>query len=291
MTRKPDPELPATGAPRRRWRRAAAATVLIALGLYLALVAVFHLNQRSFLYPRTTLRTAPQAAGLGGFAEIALPTPDGERLLAWWRSPPPGAGAVLYFHGNGGSLAQRGERLQDMADAGLGVLAVSYRGYNGSTGTPSETALIADAKTALDWLGARTPGERTAVFGESLGSGVAVALAAEREVGGLVLDSPYASVERTAARLYPFLPVRWLAADRYDSEARIGRVREPVLVAHCEGDRLIPPGEGRRLYDRIPGPKTLSLLPGCGHVQTWEAGGKAPMLRALAAFTTGRPWP
>ncbi|MBW3560096.1 MAG: alpha/beta hydrolase [Proteobacteria bacterium] len=286
MSREPEPA-PLAGRP-RPWKPAALLGLLV-FGLYLAVVAVFYLNQRSFLYPRTSTRTAPGAAGLEGFVEVTLPTGDGETLVGWWRPPPAGAGAVLYYHGNGGSLVQRRDRFEDMAEAGLGVLAVSYRGYNGSTGTPSERALIADAEAALDWLGARAPAERTAVFGESLGSGVAVALAAKRQVGGLVLDSAYASVERTAARLYPFLPVRWLASDRYNSEARIRRVQEPVLIAHCEDDRMIPLSEARRLHSRAPGPRTLMILPRCGHVQTWEAGGRARMLGALLAFTSGAP--
>jgi fermentation-respiration switch protein FrsA (DUF1100 family) len=269
--------------------RAAAIAVIVALGLYLGAVALFYFNQRTFLYPRVSIRVAPAAVGLPGFEELSLPTSDGETLVGWWRPPPPGQGAVLYYHGNGGSLAGRAARFRDMADAGLGVLAVSYRGYSGSTGRPSEGALVSDAKAALEWLGRRTPAERTAVFGESLGTGVAVALAAERQVGGLVLDSPYASIERVVARLYPWLPVRWLITDRYDSQARIARVQEPVLVAHCEWDGLIPLTEARQLYAEAPGPKTMIVVPACGHVATWEdRAARARMLAALSAFTTGQ---
>lgn len=266
---------------------------LVVLALYGAVVALFYFNQQRLLYVADTRLVTPAEAGLGGFESVGIPTPDGERLQAWWRAPPqPGEGAVLYWHGNAGSLVQRRDRFEDMAEAGLGVLAVSYRGYGGSTGRPSEAALIGDAKTALDWLGRRVPAERTAVFGESLGSGVAIALAAERDVGGLVLDSPYGSIERVAARLYPWLPVSLLASERFDSEARIGRVSEPVLISHCTTDRLIPITEARRLEARAKSPVVLHAVPGCAHVEGWsEAPARARMIAALQAFTEGRPWP
>jgi fermentation-respiration switch protein FrsA (DUF1100 family) len=264
------------------------------LALYLAVVALFYFNQRRLLYVADTRRVTPAEAGLGGFEAVAIPTPDGQTLQGWWRPPPtPGHGAVLYLHGNAGSLLQRRDRFEDMREAGLGVLAVSYRGYGGSTGQPSEAALIADARTVLDWLGRRTPAQRTAVFGESLGSGVAVALAAERQVGGLVLDSPYSSIERVAARLYPWLPVSVLAADRFNSEARIGRVEEPILISHCTDDRLIPVYEARRLVARAKeGRVLLDAVPGCAHVEGWaQTPARERMLAALQAFTQSRPWP
>ena len=268
------------------------AVLLFALTIYVAVAAVFYFSQRRLLFPANTERVQPAEAGLVGFEEVVLRTGDGQRVIGWWSPPAPGAGAVLYFHGNGGSLAQGRDRFETMQGAGLGVLAMAYRGYGGSSGQPSETALISDAKTALDWLGQRAPEERTAVMGQSLGSGVAVALAAERQVGGLVLDSPYASIECTAARLYPWLPVRLLARDRFDSETRVRRVREPILIAHCTEDRLIPVAEARRLYARATGPKSLQLINGCGHIETWDnATARATMLGALTAFTRGEPWP
>ena len=286
----------ASSAARRslgRLARTALIAGLVVLALYALVVALFYLNQRRLLYVADTRRTTPAEAGLGGFEAVAIPTPDGETLQAWWRPPPlPGQGAVLYFHGNSGSLPQRRDRFEDMAEAGLGVLAVSYRGYGGSTGRPSEAALIADARTALDWLARRAPPGRTALFGESLGSGVAIALAAEREVAGLVLDSPYSSIERVAARLYPWLPVSLLASERFDSEARIGRVREPILISHCTTDRLIPIAEARRLMARARSPVVLDAVPGCAHVEGWaEEPARARMLAALQAFTEGRAWP
>jgi fermentation-respiration switch protein FrsA (DUF1100 family) len=112
---------------------------------------------------------------------------------------------------------------------------------------------------------------------------VAVALAAEREVAGLVLDSPYASVERVAARRFPWLPVTWLASDRFDSEARIRQVREPILAVHCTNDTLITIGEARRLLALAPGRPPAGSA-GCGHVEGWrDAGARTQMIERCSA--------
>lgn len=266
-------------------RRLLAAAVLTPLALYLIVVGLFWTGQDRLLFAADRTRTPPAAVGLREFDELTILTADGERLVAWWRPPAAGEGAVLYFAGNGGALALRADRYRELADAGFGVLAVSYRGYGGSSGRPSERALIADAHTALDWLGQRAPAERTAVFGESLGSGVAIALAAEREVGGLLLDSPYNSIEGVAARLYPWLPVRLLARNRFDSGRRIRSVAEPVLMVHCDGDALIPLDEARRLKANAGANVELMVLPGCSHTATWyHPDGRERMLQALRAY-------
>ena len=134
-------------APGRRWLagRWALGVLAVFVTLYVGAAAFLWTQQRTFLFPADSARVSLTAAALNGFEEVTLVTPDGERLVAWWRPPPAGAGAVIYFHGNGGSIADRAGRLRDIADAGLGVLGVSYRGYGGSTGSPSEAGLIVDA--------------------------------------------------------------------------------------------------------------------------------------------------
>ena len=269
---------------RRLWRTLGA-VVLTPLLLYLGLVVWFWSNQERLLFAGDPHRTAPAAVGLPQFEEVSIPTADGERLVAWWYPPAPGEGAVLYFGGNGGAIALRNDRYRDLVREGFGVLAVSYRGYGGSSGKPSEPALLADAHAALDWLAARAPVQRTAVFGESLGSGVAVALAADREVGGVLLDSPYNSIDGVAARLYPWLPVRQLARHRFDSGKRIAAVTEPVLMVHCDADALIPLAEARRLRARAGANAELLVLPGCGHTATWyQPRGRDRMMGALRGY-------
>ena len=129
---------------------------------------------------------------------LAVPTADGERILAWWAAPSPGGGVVLFLHGTPSTLPDTVWRPPDLRKSGLGVMAIDYRGYGGSTGTPSELGLRADARAAFDFIHAAAPESRIAVFGESLGTGIAVALARERRVAGVLLNAPYASVLRPA---------------------------------------------------------------------------------------------
>jgi uncharacterized protein len=172
---------------------------------------------------------------------------------------------ILYFHGNGGSLRWRIDRFRALTADGTGLVALSYRGYGGSSGRPSEAGLMEDAQAAYAFAAARYPPDRIVVWGESLGSGLAVPLAAQRPVGRLVLESPFTSAADVAAAMYWFVPVRWLMKDQFRSDLAIGKVTVPVLVLHGERDRVVPIGLGERLYALINAPKRLVRFPGAGH--------------------------
>ena len=147
---------------------------------YLALVALMYVAQRGIMYFPESFRTAPAEAGLPEAEEVVLDTPDGARVIVW-HVPPKGDRPVwLYFHGNGGALRYRVDRFRDLIAQGEGLVALSYRGYAGSTGSPTEAGLIVDARAAYDFAAKRYGAERIVLWGESLGSGVALALAAER---------------------------------------------------------------------------------------------------------------
>ncbi len=250
--------------------------------LYAAVLAALFFAQRSLLYPGAG-RDGPLpavAAGLGGFQDVALTTSDGERLVGWWKPPEPGKALVVYFHGNGGSLRNRRARAEALAGKGRGVLLVSYRGYSGSSGAPTEEGLRIDARTTYDWAARAVEPARIVLYGESLGTGVAVRLATERSVGGLILDAPYTSAAEVAAGTYWYVPVSWLMQDQYRSIDIIGRVKAPVLVMHGDQDRIIPFAFGERLFAAAPEPKRFLRLPGVGHTRVLESGG----LDAVDAF-------
>src|SRR5262249_5900290 len=150
------------------------------------------------------------AAGLPEAEEAVLDTADGERVIVWYLPPRAGRPLFLYFHGNGASLRWRIERFRDLTADGSGLLALSYPGYGGSSGQPTEAGLIADAAAAYAFAIARAPAERIVLWGESLGSAVAIALAAEHPVGALVLESAFTSAADVGAQRYWFVPVRLL---------------------------------------------------------------------------------
>ena len=260
--------------------------VTVALSSYAAVVAYVSVFQRSFLYQPDTERVAPAAAGLRGFEEELVSTPDGARLVTWWSPPQPGRPVMVYFHGNGGNISYRAARAQFFQAEGCGVLMVEYRGYGGSTGVPSETTLTADARQMLDRLAARGyPAKRLVLFGESLGSGLAVTLAAERPVAALILDSPYTALVDIAAERMPYLPVRLMMLDRFDSLSKIAKVHARLLVIHGDQDEVIPFEMGERLYAAANGPKSFVRLKGASHVTPLNDISKQAILRLVRSLT------
>jgi hypothetical protein len=264
---------------------------LIVLALYLGVLGVLFVYQRALLYPSSGRQATVAEAGLSGFEDVVIATPDGERLVGWWRPPRPGKALVVYFHGNAGSLWNRRERARQLTQTGRGLLMVSYRGYSGSTGSPTEDGLRIDARATYDWVAGRYEPQRLVVYGESLGTGVAVRLATERRVGGLILDAPYTSTADVAARTYWFVPVSWLMRDQYRSMDIIGQVTGPVLILHGERDGIIPIALGERLHAAAPEPKRFVRLPGVGHARVLESGGLEAVDAFLAEIEGGLPAP
>lgn len=255
-------------------------TFIIAAAIYCGFAALMYFAQRALMYFPETVRTAPAAAGLWQAEEVWLNPVDGERVIAWHMPPRGDNPVVIYFHGNGGSLRLRVDRFQGLAAAGIGLIGLSYRGYGGSSGKPTEAGLIADARAAYDFAAERYRG-RIALWGESLGTGVAVALAAEQPVARVILESPYTSTLDVAAANYWFLPVRLLMRDQFRSDKRIAGVKAPVLILHGEADGIIPIQYGERLYAMIPGEKRLVRFPGGGHNDLDDFGAAEEALKFL----------
>src|ERR1700716_2917575 len=215
--------------------------VILAIVGYLGGLAVLFFKQREFIFPiPQTLRTAPEAAGFPEAEEHVLTTADGEKVIIWHVPAQPGHAVVIYFPGNGDFLAGSVGRFRAIASDGTGLVALSYRGYAGSSGQPSERGLLQDAAAAYAFATARYGADKIVVWGFSLGTGVAVAIAAEQPVGGLILEAPYTSIADVAASMFWFMPVRWVMRDQFRSDARIARVKAPLLIMHGTNDPAIP---------------------------------------------------
>ena len=235
--------------------------------LYLVALAALYMAQRRLLYFPNAVEVAPASVGLSNAEQRALTTSDGETLLAWYIAPNAGKPLILYFHGNGGGLDLRADRFDAFAAAGDGVLAVEYRGYAGSTGAPSELGLLADGEAIwVEALRLGFPPARIVLMGESLGSGVAVALAARHEIAALVLDSPYSSVADVAAAIFWMFPVRALIKDSFRSDQRIAGVSAPLLIVHGTRDEAIPIHLAEKLFRLARGPKDFIHVEGGGHL-------------------------
>jgi fermentation-respiration switch protein FrsA (DUF1100 family) len=256
--------------------------LIVVLAGYCGLLALMYLFQRALMYFPDATHTSPAQAGLPQAQEIKLTSDDGETLIAWHIAPRGEKPVVIYFQGNAGASNLRVERFKWLTADGTGLLALSYRGYGGSTGTPSEDGFIRDARAAYDFASARNPAKRIVLFGESLGTAVAIALAAEREVGGLILDAPFTSAADVAAAAYPFAPVRWLIKDTFRSDQRIARVSAAMLVLHGERDNIVPVSFGERLFALARDPKRMMRFPQGGHVNLDDYGAAKAVKEFLA---------
>jgi uncharacterized protein len=241
--------------------------VLLLVG-YIGGVALLFFNQRDLLFPIPPGgRVSPQAAGFPQAEEQVLTSADGERVIVWHVPPQPGHPVVLFFHGNGDFLAGRVARFRGVTSDGTGLVALSYRGYAGSTGHPSEQGLLMDAAAAYAFATARYRSDQIVVWGFSLGTGVAVALAADHPIGKLILEAPYTSTADVASTL-PMMravPVRWLMRDQFASDRRIARVTVPLLVMHGDRDPVIPIALGERLFALAHEPKQFVRFSEGGH--------------------------
>jgi fermentation-respiration switch protein FrsA (DUF1100 family) len=248
-----------------------------AFAAYGVLVVALFVFQRQLLYLPGGGRPDLGELAAIGVRQVRLTTADGLSLLAWYLPPGDGRLAVAYFHGNGGHIGYRAERLRRFARDGYGMLMVEYRGYGGNPGAPTEAGLLTDAAAALDFLEAQGIGpKRIVLYGESLGSGVAVAVAAQRQVAALILEAPFTSVAEIAQYHYSFVPAGPLVRDRFDSLASIGDVKAPILILHGEQDRVVPVRFGRALFDAAPQPKELWVAPQAGHENlTWFGASEA----------------
>ena len=234
--------------------------------------------QRALLYPGATGEDMPTAAPWGKWA--AIPTPDGETLAALHSLPATDKPTLLFFPGNGDNIVHYGFLAEALGAHGIGLLAISYRGYPGSTGSPSETGLFIDGLAAFDWLAAQGNGPIVLVGG-SLGTGVAVNTAAERQAAALVLVSPYDSLSAVAQRHYRFLPVGLLMKDSFRSDLRITGIAAPKFFAHGEIDGIIPLSSGQALFALASEPKTFSIQYGRGHNDIWSEA----LVESIVAFT------
>lgn len=203
-----------------------------------------------------------------GFSEEILTDEDGLRFLTWHHPAPKDGKIILYFHGNAGNIGDRSVKFSSFADADYGVFAVSYRGYFGSEGKPSEDGLIKNAKAALKHLNKiGYDNSKIILFGESLGSGVAVQLAAANsEFRAIILESPYSSIVSVGQSRYWFAPVSLLLKDHFNSISFAEKISSPVLIFHGTDDEVVKIEEGKKLFEVIKSPKKFIEVQGAGHL-------------------------
>jgi fermentation-respiration switch protein FrsA (DUF1100 family) len=261
------------------------------LAVIAAVLVLLWVTQRRLMYFPDGYVPAPREVGLAGVESVRFSTSDGLELAGWF--VPAGAeakGTVLVFNGNAGNRAYRAPLATALASHGLNVLLFDYRGYGGNPGAPTEAGLAADARAAREYLAGRrdVDAARLVYFGESLGTAVAIGLAAEHPPAALILRSPFTSMADIGAYHYPILPVRLLLRDRFASRDTIGRVRVPVLVIAGDRDEIVPLEHSRGLYDAAAAPKEFVLIQGASHNDEELLAGEE-MIQAIVRFLSGLP--
>ena len=258
----------------------------IAAGILL-IVAAIRFFENSFIYAPPRFQEGFPPPHLYGryVEEVWLTTLDKIRLNAWYLPNPSSEKALLWFHGNAENIGYGLEHLEFYSRLAVNVLAVDYRGYGKSEGTPGEAGVYRDADAAYDYLiqVRRIQPTNIVVFGHSLGGAVAIDLAARRECGALIVQSSFTSVKEMARRVFRIPLFEYIPKSRFDSLAKIRRVRAPILIVHGTRDETVPFSMGQRLFAAAPEPKALFSVEGAGHNDVLEAG-REELLERLKSF-------
>jgi len=217
--------------------------------------------------------------------DVQFQADDGVSLHGWFVPAPDPVAVMLWCHGNAGNIIHRLENIAELHRRGISVFIFDYRGYGKSQGRPSEAGLSRDALAAYEVVTQRygVKPERLILFGRSLGAAVATELATTRSAAGLILETPFPSVQAMVRAHYGVLPLHLLLEARYDLVSRLPDVRVPILVIHGDSDRIVPLALARQVYEAAPSPKAFYLIHGADHNDTYVVGGE-PYFQRLLSF-------
>lgn len=248
-------------------------TLFILLSVYVGSLFFLYLNQRHFIYFPSHVSPTPAQAGVPEMKVVTLKTDDQLELKAWYRpAMHTQLPTIVYFHGNAGNIGHRGFIIQPFLEKGYGVLLVTYRGYSGNPGKPSEEGLYHDARAALRFLKQERIAEQHIVlYGESIGTGVATQMATEYRVGALILQSPFTSLGDIGQFHYSYFPVKWLLKDQYNSLKKAPDIHVPVLILYGKNDDIVPSSFSIQLFNTLSAPKQIQAIPGIGHNDHFNA--------------------
>jgi len=240
--------------------------LLLVLASYFAINLLVYANQRELMFVPTPDHVTPEEVGLADVDEVTLVLESKLELNSWFGRAKNGQPTILFFHGNAGAVNHRAHRFRELMAEGYGVFILGYPGYGGNEGSPSEKSFREASLLSYEYL--RNLGldaEDVVIYGESIGTGVAVQLAAHVEAKALILESPMTSAIDVASEHYPYLPVSLLLKDRFKSDDHIDRIEMPLLVMHGDRDTIIPIKIGQELFALAKEPKSFVTLEGAGH--------------------------
>ena len=250
------------------------------LFFYICVLLFMYIFQRSFMY-HPNIKNTDKTEILFNYEEVFINSEENIKLKSWFSSNSINKKTILFLHGNAGELSARVYKLNKLKDLNLNFLIISWRGFSGNNGKPTERGLYNDAIKAVDWLEKKGIDKKDIIlYGESLGTGVAIELASKKDYFGVILESPYTSMVDMGKRFYPFLPISILQRDRYNSIQKIKKVKTPILVLHGKADLLVPFYMGKKIYEIANQPKYFYFPNFDNHMMAYDAN----MLKALSDF-------
>ena len=224
--------------------------------IYLSVLVYLFFFQRNLLY-------LPNENNYSGdklkvdIDEVQIKTSDNINLLGWFHKKDLNKfKTIVYFHGNAGKLENRIHKLNHFKDMNINFLIISWRGFSGNSGKPTEQGFYKDGKSAIDWLKNMGLDDKDIIlYGESLGTGIAIEIAQNKKFAGLILETPFTSMIDAAKNVYPYIPIGFLLKDRYENDKKIKNINIPLLVMHGEKDQIIPFEMGKKIYEIANKPK------------------------------------
>ncbi len=242
-----------------------------AIIIYLILLTIIYVNQRKLLYLPSENNYLDDPIKFE-YKEIFLDVDKDVKIRSWLIDKNlEKHKTLLFFHGNAGNLFNRSYKLNKLNELNLNVLIISWRSYSGNSGEPSEINLYHDAKKAIKWLNEKGVNSKNIIlYGESLGTGVAVELGQSNEFNSIILESPYTSMVNAAKLYYPYLPVRFLLKDKYESEKKIKNIKIPILIMHGKKDQIVPFKMGKQLFENANSPKFFLQIDDDDHMLSFD---------------------
>ncbi|AIF81035.1 hypothetical protein I862_02360 [endosymbiont of Acanthamoeba sp. UWC8] len=240
--------------------------IIACMVLYLGVMGYIYLNQRTLLYHPEQEMIGLESYNMPGTEEIFLTTKDGVKIQAWYKKPDTGKEMVIFYHGNSGHIPQRIDKLKELNAMGYGFIIPAWRGFGKSEGFPTEKGILNDAEATIEFI--KKEGydlKKVIVIGESLGTGVATQMAAKHEFKGLLLITPYTTIQDRASEIYFYIPVKYLLKDNFDTINNISKVKVPVIIIHGDNDEIIPHTHSLKIIEKVNEPKKLIIYPGINH--------------------------
>ncbi len=246
--------------------------IISAIAIYFFFGFFLFFFQRKILFNVSGVPRTPSEYGLSNIEELEILTSDGVKLLAWYSKPKDDNPTLLYFHGNSFDIGERSYRIDRYIQKGWGVLLLAWRGYSGNKGYPSELNLYEDGESALNWIksSTSTKNENIVLYGESLGTGVAVELATRYSFKSVVLEAPFTSIADIAQKRYKIYPVKYLILDKFDNISKISKILSPVLIISGKKDEVIPHSHSKKLFSKANDPKSCVFIDEAMHNNLYD---------------------